>query len=146
MKRVVVFGLVAVLLASSTGCGSNDPDALTKKMISQTNDLAAAIEKKESADTIKSLAGKLKETNEKIAALKLSPEQAKELMGKYAKEQMEAGLRMMKAAMANPEAMAALSSLGGLGNGMEISGGTTTTTTSSGGSSVTTGGSVGKKK
>src|ERR1700721_1528322 len=121
MKGLCVFGFVAALLVSVSGCGSKDPEGLTKQSISQMNDLAAAIEKKESTDTIKSLAEKYKATNEKLSALKLSPDEAKKIMEKYAKEQMEAGMRMLKAAMANPEAMVALSSMGGLGDSFQAS-------------------------
>jgi outer membrane murein-binding lipoprotein Lpp len=145
MKRLYVFGIFTALLVSVSGCGSKDPEGLTKQLISQTNDLAAAIEKKESTDTIKSLAEKMKATSEKRSALKLTPEEAKQLMEKYAKEQLEAGMRLAKAVMGNPEAMAAITSIGGLGDQIQVSsGGTTTTTTTSGFGSGTTGGTGGR--
>ncbi len=148
MKRVIIIGFVAILLVSAPGCGSNDPDSLTKQSISQMNDLAAAIEKKESIDKIKSLAEKLKATHEKIASIKLSPEETSKLTEKYSKEQMEAGMKIAKAVMTNPEAMTAITSAGGLGDNLQVSAGgtTTTTTTTSGFGSGTTGGGGGKKK
>ncbi|HEV3438712.1 MAG TPA: hypothetical protein VG122_15210, partial [Gemmata sp.] len=66
MKRFIVLGFVAMLLVSAPGCSSNDPDSLSKQSISQMNDLAAAIEKKESPDKIKSLVEKWKATVEKL--------------------------------------------------------------------------------
>jgi hypothetical protein len=139
MKRLIVLGFVAVVLATTTGCGK-DPDSLTKESISQMNDLSTAIEKKESIDTIKSLAEKYKATNEKIAALKLSPEDAKKLMEKYQKEQLEAFNKMVKAVMGNPEAMSALTAMGGLGSGFQVS---STSSTSFGPSTDSTPGPVG---
>jgi len=132
MKRLYAVGFVAALLAATPGCSKSDPDSLTKQSISDMNDLASAIEKKESTDKIKSLAEKLKATSDKIAALKLTPDESKKLMEKYQKETMDALSKLVKAAMANPEAMAALSSVGGLGDKYQVSfngtipGGTTT--------------------
>jgi|SRR5579872_5798412 len=149
MNRFYVLGFVTALLVLVPGCGSNDPDSLMKQRISQTNDLASAIEKKESADKIKSLAEKLKATSEKLAGLKLSAEESKKMFEKYSGEIMESGMKLAKAVMSNPEAIAALTSMGGLGSDFQVSGGgTTTTTTTSNGSTTTTtsGGSGGKKK
>jgi hypothetical protein len=69
-------------------------------------------------------------------------------MEKYSKDLMEAGMRMLKAAMSNPEAMTALSSMGGLGDNFNMSSGGTTTTTSGFGSGPVggTGGKSGGKK
>jgi hypothetical protein len=148
MKRLYALGFVAALLAATPGCSKNDPDSLTKQSISDMNDLASAIEKKESTDKIKSMAEKLKATQDKIVALKLSPDDSKKLMEKYQKEMMDALSKLMKAAMGNPEAMAALSSVGGLGDKIQVSsGGSTpgTTTTGSGGSAGTPSRTGGKK-
>ncbi len=146
MNRFVVVGFIAVVLTTVSGCGKNDPDSLTKESISQINDLASAIEKKESTDKIKSLAEKLKATQDKIQALKLSPEDQKKLMEKYQKETMEALSKLVKAAMGNPEAMAALSSVGGLGDKVSLGGSTTAGTTQTGSGPVATGAPGGRKK
>ena len=148
MKRLYALGFVAALLAATPGCSKNDPDSLTKQSISDMNDLASAIEKKESTDKIKSMAEKLKATQDKIVALKLSPDDSKKLMEKYQKEMMDALSKLMKAAMGNPEAMAALSSVGGLGDKIQVSSGDSTpgtTTTGSGGSAGTPSRTGGKK-
>jgi hypothetical protein len=117
MKRLIVLGFVAALLVSAPGCSSNDPDSLSKQSISQMNDLAAAIEKKESPDKIKSLVEKWKATVEKMEALKLSDDEKKKLAEKYQKESLEASKKLLAAAMANPEGAVALASLGGGGIG-----------------------------
>jgi hypothetical protein len=121
MKRLLVFGLVAALFVAVPGCSKSDPDSLTKQSISDMNDLTAAIEKKESSDKIKSLAEKMKATQDKLSALKLSPEDQKKLAEKYQKELMDAAMKLMNAAMKNPEAMAALSSIGGMGDKFQVS-------------------------
>jgi peptidoglycan hydrolase CwlO-like protein len=121
MKRLLVISLVAALLATVPGCSKNDPDSLTKQSISDMNDLASAIEKKESTDKIKSLAEKMKTTQDKLSALKLSPDDQKKLAEKYQKEIMDAAMKLMAAAMKNPEAMTALSSVGGLGDKFQAS-------------------------
>jgi hypothetical protein len=123
MKRFNMYGIVAVLLVSAPGCSSNDPDSLAKQSISQMNDLAAAIEKKESPDKIKAIAEKLKATMEKLKALKLSDEEMKKLQEKYQKESTQAAQKMLAAAMANPEGATALASLGGGGFGDKSQGG-----------------------
>ncbi len=113
MKRFIVLGFVAMLLVSAPGCSSNDPDSLSKQSISQMNDLAAAIEKKESPDKIKSLVEKWKATVEKMEALKLSDDEKKKLAEKYQKETLEASKKLLAAVTANPEGGMALASLGG---------------------------------
>src|ERR1700722_3689346 len=148
MNRLCVLGFVTALLVVVPGCSSNDPDSLMKERISLTNDLASAIEKKESADKIKSIAEKLKASTEKFASIKMSGEESKKLMEKYQNELMESGLKLAKAAMTNPDGIAALKSIGGFGDGFQVSGGgtTTTTTTSNGSTTTTTSGSSGGKK
>ena len=116
MRRFVVLGFIAALFATVPGCSKNDPESLTKQSISELNDLAAAIEKKESSDKIKSLAEKWKVTLEKLKALNLSPEDQKNLQEKYLKEKLDAMSNLMNAAMKNPEGFAALSSLGEMGD------------------------------
>jgi hypothetical protein len=112
MKRLVAYGFAVALAVSLTGCGGgNDPDSLTKQMISDMNELATAIEKKESADKIKSLGEKMKATGDKLDALKLSPEDKKKLEEKYKKEMTEAFTKFLGAAMANPEGMKAIENL-----------------------------------
>ncbi len=120
MKRYVAFGFFAVALIAAPGCGGgNDPDSLMKQMISQTNDLASAIEKKESADKIKAAADKVKATSDKLDALKLSAEDKKKFEEKYKKEMMDALGNLLKASMSNPEGAKALEGLkmGGGGGG-----------------------------
>jgi hypothetical protein len=116
MKRFIVLGFVAALLSSAPGCSSNDPDSLSKQSISQMNDLASAIEKKESPDKIKSLVERWKATVEKMEALKLSDEEKKKLAEKYQKESLEASKKLLAAATANPEGAMALASLAGFGD------------------------------
>jgi hypothetical protein len=123
MKRSIVLGFVAALLVSAPGCSSNDPDSLSKQSISQMNDLAAAIEKKESPDKIKSLVEKWKATVEKLEALKLSDDEKKKLAEKYQKETLEASKKLFAAVTANPEGAVALASLGGGGFGGKSQGG-----------------------
>lgn len=113
MARALVLGFIAVLFVSAPGCSGNDPDSLTKQSISQMNDLAAALEKKESQDTIKALAEKIKATNEKMEALKLSDKDKKKLQEKYKKEIEDVMKRIMTATLANPDAIAAMGSLAG---------------------------------
>ena len=72
-------------------------------MISATNDLAAAIEKKESPDKIKALAEKLKKIKDDNSSLKVSEDEAKKILEKYAKDLMAAGVRLAKAGQDNPE-------------------------------------------
>jgi hypothetical protein len=102
MKRFAVLGFLAVLLLSAPGCGG--PDSLAKEQISQMNNLADAIEKKEPAEKQKAIAEKIKATNEKIE--KLSQEEKDKLKKKYEAEGKAAAERLFKALVANPEAMA----------------------------------------
>lgn len=99
MRRVLGFGLVAVVLASASGCGG--PDGLMKELIAGLNDMAASIEKKEPAEKQKAAAERVKATSEKLDKLKLSDEEKKKLVEKYKPQLEEAMKRLMTAAFAN---------------------------------------------
>jgi lipoate-protein ligase A len=97
MKRFAPFFFVAALLISAPGCGGSKGEDLTKDLISQMNDLAAAIEKKEPVDKIKTIVEKMKATGEKAKELKLTKEEDEKLQKKYEKDMNTAQDRMKKA-------------------------------------------------
>lgn len=116
MKRLTALGIVTVLLMATTGCAKS-PDALMKQGIDQMNDLAVALEKKESPDRIKSLAEKLKSTLEKLDGLKISEDEKKKLGEKYKDDLGKAAIKLMSAALAYPEGAKAMESVGPLNVG-----------------------------
>lgn len=116
MNRFVALGFVAVLMFVAPGCGGgNDPESLIKQSISDMNALSASLEKKESPDKIKAAADKLKATMDKLEGVKLPKEKDEELKKKYEKELTEAAMKMLGAAMSNPEGAKALEGLKGMG-------------------------------
>jgi hypothetical protein len=137
MKRFVAFALVGLLLPATSGCGGkgeNVPEnatteepsllslvglgpskaeTLTRTLISQVNELADALEKKESPDKINAVAAKLKATGDAMRGMKLPKAEEEKLKTKYEAELKAVMERLMKAAMSNPEGAKAIAALGG---------------------------------
>jgi hypothetical protein len=108
MKRSLVFGFVALILIPATGCKGDDPESLVKQSISDMNALSDALEKKESPEKLKAAAEKLKATMQKLKDKKVPKEEDERLKQKYEKELTEAAMRMLGAAMKNPEGAMAI--------------------------------------
>src|SRR5205814_2388141 len=100
MKRLVAFVLVGFVLSTVSGCGSKAENSI-KDMISQMNDMSAALEKKESPDKIKAIGEKMKNTAQQLKDLKLPKEEEEKLQKKYEADMKAALERLMKAAIAN---------------------------------------------
>ena len=84
MKRVIAFGVVAILLVSAPGCGG--PDSVMREFIVNLNAYAETVEKKESAEKQLAAIERVKTTLEKIDKLKLSNEERERLAKKYEPE------------------------------------------------------------
>jgi hypothetical protein len=97
MKRLVAFAFVAMLAVSMTGCGGMKGEDVMKDTINITNELAAALEKKEPADKIKAIADKMKAVADKAKDLKLTKDEEEALKKKYEGDMKAAQERMMKA-------------------------------------------------
>jgi hypothetical protein len=95
MKRIVAFGLVAVVLCSASGCGGQD--ALMRELIANLNLCADMIEKKEPKDRVEQAVERANNTAEKINKLKLSKEQQEDLFKRYDDELKKVVARLKEA-------------------------------------------------
>jgi hypothetical protein len=99
MRRVLALGLIGIVLATASGCGS--PDGVVRDVVTGMNKLSEAIEKGESKERQEELARKIRDGFAKFDKLKLTEEQKKALFDKYADEMGKATLRL-KAALESP--------------------------------------------
>lgn len=81
MKRIVAFGLVALVLASVSGCGG--PDLQMKELIANLNTCAELMEKKEPREKVLAAIERANATAEKLNKLKLSKEEQEELFKRH---------------------------------------------------------------
>ncbi len=88
---------------------SNDPDVLTKLMIDQMNDLLYAIERKDSSERLKTLAGKLRETLWTVKHSKFNDDPKKHPEEKYKDEMKKMLWKLSSAMKVNPEVVKWLS-------------------------------------
>lgn len=95
MKRIVGLCLVAVALASASGCSG--PDALVKELVFNLNHVADLIDRKEPKDKILRAIDRANNTAEKINKLKLSKEEQDALFQKHDAE-LKAVAERLKAA------------------------------------------------
>jgi carbonic anhydrase len=95
MKRIVAFGVVAIVLVSATGCGGQD--ALVREFVASMNAFAETIEKKESREKQQAAADRVNATVEKINNLKLSDADKEALFKKHDAELKAATERVKKA-------------------------------------------------
>jgi hypothetical protein len=95
MKRIVALGLVAVVLLSASGCGG--PDALMRELITNLNQVAELIERKEPKERIQLALDRANNTAEKINKLKMNREDQDALFKKYDDELKKVAERLKAA-------------------------------------------------
>lgn len=103
MTRRAAFLLAALLALAGAGCETDDPEPTIKEAIADTNALAVAIERKESAETIKAAGEKLNATMGKLGRLRVSREKDAVMKRKYERDLVDAGTRLGLAGVSNPE-------------------------------------------
>lgn len=99
VKKRLVLGSLLLLLCSSSGCSSNSADSLMTEEIKNLNELAEALETKAPEAKVNELQSKLRDTNKKIEALKLSEDEKKKLVERHRDEMAKASMRFAKASM-----------------------------------------------
>ncbi len=103
MIRFVITACVSTIcLFGLTGCGG--PESLIKKQIGLINEQADAIEKKDAAKFQRTL-NEMKEVEQKIKDLNLSPEEKQRLKEKFKGDIEKAMKRLREAAEKDPEFM-----------------------------------------
>jgi|GEM_PF-7001080 len=95
MKRIVAFGLMALVLPLLSGCGG--PDLLMKELIANLNTCAELMEKKESKEKVLAAIERTNATAEKLNKLKLSKEEQEELFKRHDDELKKVAKRLDEA-------------------------------------------------
>jgi hypothetical protein len=95
--------LVGLFAFAGSGCGTDDPEPTIKEAIADTNALAEAIERNESAETIKAAGDKMQATMNRLSRLRVSRDKDAEMKRKYEKDFVDAGTRLEIAGAKNPD-------------------------------------------
>ena len=106
MKRALVFVLVALHLASASGCRS-EAENLFRQAISDMHALADAMERNESPERIKAAAERLRATGERARVVKIEDAERARLKEKYSQQMAAAAKRLAEARAKMEEAAAA---------------------------------------
>jgi hypothetical protein len=98
MKRLVAVGLTAILAVSMAGCGARTGDDAARDTLDLANELATALEKRESPNKIAAIVQRMRAGRDRDKDLKLSKEEREALKKKYEPELKAAQARINKAA------------------------------------------------
>jgi hypothetical protein len=98
MKRSLGFGVLLAAFCGIVGCGAS-ADSLMNDQVKAMNEMADALEKKAPESTVSEIQTRMKNTNEKLEALKLSDDEKKKLLERHKDELTKATTRVAQASM-----------------------------------------------